>query len=58
MIPIEIAMSRRVKFNRITIVVKVTSDELTLFSMRSLGIHEDHEVKDELDRNNLTSRII
>ena len=50
MIPIEIAMSRRVKFNRVTIVVKVTSDELTLFSMRSLGNLEDHEVKNELDR--------
>ena len=58
MIPIEIAMSRRVKFNQVTIVVKVTSDELALFSMRSLGNLEDHEVKNKLDRNNLTSRII
>ena len=58
MIPIEIAMSRRVKFNRVTIVVKVTSDELALFSMRSLGNLEDHEVKNELDRNSLTFRII
>ena len=63
MIQIEMVMSRRVKFNRVKIVTKVTSNKLTLNSFQSgqppiSVIHEDLEVRDELDRNNLTSRII
>ena len=61
MIQIEIVMSRRVKFNQVKIVV--TSNKLTLNSVQSgqppiSVIHEDLEVRDELDWNNLTSRII
>ena len=63
MIQIEIVMSRRVKFNRVKIVVKMTSNKLTLNSFQSgqppiSVIHEDLEVRDELDWNSLTSRII